>query len=159
MIGTAEVAAAGRLVVAGALAVAAAAKIVDRRVTAQRMVLLLGRGGRPLAVLLPIVEIVVAVSLLAWWTPVPGLVALGLVAVFTAALVRASRVRVPCPCFGGAASTPPDAREFARNAVLAVAAVAAIGSPVDAGPVGTTLLVFAFGGAVVGSARRPRSSR
>lgn len=159
MIGAAEVAAAGRLVVAGALAVAAAAKILDRRVAAQRMVLLLGPVGRPVAAVLPVVELVLAVALLAWWTPVPGLVALALLVVFTAALGRAAHARVPCPCFGGAASTPPDARDFSRNALLAVAALAATGSPVDAGPGGTMLLAFAFGAAVVGSSRRPRRNR
>jgi len=152
----ADVAAAGRLVVAAALAAAATTKLLDRRVVALRTVALLGPVGRPVAAVLPVVELVLAVALLSWWSPVPGFVALVLLVVFTAALGRAAHVRVPCPCFGGAASTPPGPRDVVRNALLAVAALAALGSPAGADVLGTGLLVLVWGGAVVGSARPVR---
>lgn len=157
MIG-ADVAAAGRLVVASALAVAATTKLLDRPAVALRTVALLGPVGRPVAAVLPVVELVLAVALLSWWSPVPGLVALVLLACFTAVLGRAAYVRVPCPCFGGAASTPPGLRDVVRNALLAVAALAALGSPAGADVLGTGVLVLVWGGAVVGATRSGRRS-
>ena len=52
--------------------------------------------------LVPAAELVVAVALVAWWSAVPGVVALVLLAAFTVVLVRAEARRVPCLCFGSA---------------------------------------------------------
>jgi hypothetical protein len=135
---SASVALAARVVLACALVVSAVAKLrapaeVRRRVaavTSNRIGAFAGRG-------LPAVELVVAVVLVAWWGPVPGVVALAMLAVFTVALVRAQARHVPCACFGaGASDAPPGAAAVLRNGVLAALAVLAVGSPrgADAGP-------------------------
>ena len=156
MIG-AEVVAACRLVVAGALAVAAAGKFADRRSTVERTVALLGGVGRPVAALLPIVEVGLAVALLAWWAPWPGIAAAALLAAFTAVLGHAYRRRLPCPCFGGAAiGRPPGTREFVRNGLLVVAALFAIGSPAGARVIGAAAATVTLGVLVAAVARPPR---
>ena len=159
MPGAPECAAAGRVVVAVALAVAAAVKLADRGAVAAATVALLDAPGRFVAAVLPGAEAVLAVALLAWWSPVPGLLAALALGVFTAVLVRAARRGVPCPCFGvGAAPAPPGVRSVVRNGVLFAGAVLATGSPVGADPVVAAVLTVALGGAVVVSSR-PRQMR
>jgi len=142
----ASVAFAARVVLAGALVVSAVAKLrapaeVRRRVGAimsDRLGAFAGRG-------LPGVELAVAVALIVLWGPVPGVVALAMLAVFTVALVRAQARKVPCACFGaGTSDAPPGAAAVVRNGVLAALAVLAIGSPsgADAGPTIVWCLVF-----------------
>ena len=153
----ADIAAACRLVVAGALAVAAAGKFADRDRATRRTIAVLGPAGRRVATILPAFELFVAVLLLAWWTPVPGLVAVVMFGAFTVVLVRAARRGLPCPCFGGTgAEQPPGAREFTRNAVLAGSALLACGSPAGAGPIAVAVVTVGFGVVIVAVARRPR---
>lgn len=142
-----SVALAARVVLAGALVVSAVAKLrapaeVRRRVgaiTSDRLGAFAGPG-------LPGAELVVAVALVALWGPVPGVVALAMLAVFTVALVRAQARRVPCACFGaGASDAPPGAAAVVRNGVLAALAVLAIGSPSGAGWGSTIVWCVAFG--------------
>jgi hypothetical protein len=134
----ASVALAARVVLASALVASAVAKLrapaeVRRRVgaiTSDRLGAFAGPG-------LPAVELAVAVALVALWGPVPGVVALAMLAVFTVALVRAQARQVPCACFGaGGSDAPPGAAAVVRNGVLAALAVLAIGSPsgAEAGP-------------------------
>jgi hypothetical protein len=132
------------MLVAGALAVAAAAKFADRSGTRTRTVALLGSVGGPVAAVLPFAEIALAVALLAWWGPFAGLAATALLVGFTVVLARAARRGVPCPCFGAARVAAPGARAFIRNGVLALAALGAVRSPAGAGAVGTILLVLGF---------------
>jgi hypothetical protein len=134
----ASVALAARVVLAGVLTVSAVAKLRSRAavqreigaLTSERFGALAGRA-------LPALELVVAVALVVWWSPVPGLVALALFAVFTVALVRAQARHVPCACFGaGRSDAPPGPAAVVRNGVLTALAVLATGSPrgADLGP-------------------------
>ena len=79
---------------------------------------------------LPAAELVVAVGLVVWWSPVPGVVALLLLAAFTVVLVRAQARRVPCLCFGASRlDTPAGPASVVRNGVLGALAALAIGDP------------------------------
>ena len=73
------------------------------------MVDLLGaRAAGLAAVAVPVVELVLAFMLVAWWTSaVPGIAAAVVLGAFTVLVVRAQARRVPCPCFGGGASARP----------------------------------------------------
>ena len=85
---------------------------------------------RPAAVLLPVLELVVAVLLVALpSSPWPGWTAAGLLLVFTGAVVTtiASGRRPPCPCFG-ASSTEVSGRTVVRNGWLVAVAVLATGA-------------------------------
>ena len=82
------------------------------------------------AAILPGIELAVAVILLVWWSPIPGVLAAVLLLLFTAVIVRANLRHLPCACFGGNASnTPPGASAIVRNAVLIALAVLATASP------------------------------
>ena len=143
----ASVALAARVVLAAALVVSAVAKLrapaeVRRQVgaiTSDRLGAFAGPG-------LPAAELVVAVALVALWGPVPGVVALAMLAVFTVALVRAQARHVPCACFGaGASDAPPGAAAVVRNGLLAALAVLAVGSPAGAHVVPTVVGCVLFG--------------
>ena len=132
---------------AAALVVSAVAKLrapaeVRRQVgaiTSDRLGAFAGPG-------LPAAELVVAVALVALWGPVPGVVALAMLAVFTVALVRAQARHVPCACFGaGASDAPPGAAAVVRNGLLAALAVLAIGSPAGADVAPTVVGCVLFG--------------
>jgi hypothetical protein len=126
------VAAAG--IVAGAFAWAAAAKLMDRRGWRRTL------GGYALPAALratadlgiPLAELGVPVIVLLGHPRPAGWLALILLGVFSIAILRARAGRgdreIPCGCFGGAT-----ARDFrlllARNAVLAAAAAASMGTP------------------------------
>jgi len=106
---------------------------------------------------LPGVELVVAVALVVFWGPVPGVVALAMLAVFTVALVRAQARRVPCVCFGaGASAAPPGAAAVVRNGVLAALAVLAIGSPSGAEAGATIGWCIGFGVVTAAAIRAAR---
>jgi peroxiredoxin len=119
---------AARLVIAGVFATSGAAKLFDRSVSRQAMVdfgipsLLAPSFG----VLLPIVELVVAVSLvpaaLAWWG---ALGALLLLLAFNIGIgVNLARGRAPnCHCFGQLHSEPVGRQTLVRNALLLVIAL------------------------------------
>jgi thiol-disulfide isomerase/thioredoxin len=144
-------------------ALAAVAKLADRgglRRTLTAFGVPAGPAG-PLAVALPVAELLVAVALLpagtAWWGAVG---ALALLLVFTAAIaVNLARGRRPaCNCFGQLGAAPIGWSTLARNGVLAAAAgVVVARGPAAAGPgpgdlvagVGTTATLAVAGAVVV----------
>jgi hypothetical protein len=141
-----------RVVLASVLAAAAVAKVADRRALPGRlreMGISPGWSAR-FAVGLPIVEVAVAVALVAvphsW---LPAAAALALLAAFTVFLLATLRRAVPCPCFGTVrtdrAVSGPGA--VVRNGVLLALAVLATGA-VDGARAGGTIV----GVAVVGLA-------
>ena len=143
----AALALAARIVLAAVLASSAIAKLRSRAAVREQVAALVSPRAAPvLAPLLPAVELLVAVGLVAWWSAVPGIVALALLALFTIVLVRAEARRVPCLCFGSSKlDTPVGPAGVFRNGVLAALAVFAIGSPSGAGGVATLAGVAGFG--------------
>jgi uncharacterized membrane protein YphA (DoxX/SURF4 family) len=84
-------------------------------------------AARPLARVVPLVELALAVTLIV--VPrIGGVAALVLLAGFTVVLGRAiaSGVTAPCNCFGAARAEPVSGRDILRNLVLAGLAVAAL---------------------------------
>ena len=130
----AALALAARVVLGTVLAVSAVSKLRSRRAVQRQMGSLVGERLAPLiGPLLPAAELVVAIGLVTWWSPVPGGVALALLAAFTVVLVRAQARHVPCLCFGAArldATVGPSS--VVRNGVLAALSVLAIGDPAGA---------------------------
>ena len=152
----ASLALAARIVLAATLVVSAVAKFRSRDAVREQAAALFADDGRLAAIVsvLPVVELAVAVSLVAAWSPVPGLVALVLLAGFTVVLIRAQARHVPCACFGsGAADAPVGPAAVVRNGVLAALAVLAVGSPSGA-DLGPTLVWCAVFGAVTAAAVR-----
>ncbi|MEZ4570632.1 MAG: MauE/DoxX family redox-associated membrane protein [Thermomicrobiales bacterium] len=113
-----------RLLLTGVFVVAGAAKLIDREGSLQALI---GFGvpavaARPLATLLPLIELAVAVSLLplafAFWGAVGALGLLGLFAVGIA--LSMARGEAPdCHCFGQLHSEPAGWSTLVRNAILA----------------------------------------
>lgn len=144
---------AARIVVAAAFVVAALQKL---RVLPAMRAQLEGFGvpgplvGASVAVL-PVAELVTAAALLALpRSAVPPFVAVGLLAVFTGAVIgNLSRGRrPPCPCFGaGTSDAPISARTIVRNGWLLALAVVATGSIDGADPVPVVALSVALGAA------------
>jgi peroxiredoxin/uncharacterized membrane protein YphA (DoxX/SURF4 family) len=131
---------AARLLLATVFVVSAIAKLADRRGlrTAMSEFGVPDVLARPAGLLLPLVELAVALALLpagsAWWAAVG---ALALLFVFTAAVVSSiARGRRPgCHCFGALSSKPVSWGTVARNlALAAVAAVVVSAGPDDVGP-------------------------
>jgi len=128
-----ELVAASRGIVAGTLAVAAVAKLRDRRAT--RAALVASHLPASLDRTLPLIEAFTALGLLverhsAW----AAYVACALLAAFTVFLVVEVQrgVDAPCPCFGASsASLRPGARAIVRNLVLIALAVVASGTAPD----------------------------
>jgi peroxiredoxin len=118
---------AARLLLAAVFAVAAAAKLADRRGSRQGMADfgVPGRLAGPLGLVIPIAELAVAVALVpratAWWG---ALGALALLATFIAGIaVNLAHGRKPdCRCFGQLHSKPVGWRTLARNGFLVAAA-------------------------------------
>lgn len=136
-----------RLVLALVFAVAAAAKLADRRGTREAVIAFGGpdRGAGALAVLLPIVELMTAGLLLLASTAVAGaLAALVLLAGFWILIAaNLARGRAPdCHCFGQLHSAPTGPSTLARNGALTALAasvlVAGGGSTVPAWAWGAT---------------------
>jgi hypothetical protein len=106
-VNNASLALAARVVLAAVLVASATAKLRSRvtlssEAVRPQMDRLVGERFAPIVgPVLPPAELAVAVALVAWWSPVPGLVALALIAAFTVVLVRAQARHVPCLCFGG----------------------------------------------------------
>ncbi len=146
---------AARLVLAGALLVAAVAKLRAPGVTRRQTVALVGHAaGAGVAIVLPFVELVVAVILVAWWSAAPGVIAAALFGAFTVIVVRAQLRGVPCPCFGSAsADVEPGPWALVRNALLLAYAVLATASPEGARPAAVLIAAIVLGGAVVVAAR------
>lgn len=131
--GFASIALAARIVVAAAFAVAAIQKLrVHSRLTTQ----LAGFGVpasfvAPTAVVLPVAELATAAALVVFaGSSVPAFVAVGLLALFTGAVVAnlAQGRHPPCPCFGASSAAPLSARTVVRNGWLLALAVLATGS-------------------------------
>jgi peroxiredoxin/uncharacterized membrane protein YphA (DoxX/SURF4 family) len=123
-----------RLLLAAVFAVAAVAKLMDRR-GAERAITDLGlpQPTAPLlAWIIPVIELTVAAMLLpaasAWWG---GVAALALLAAFTAAIsINLLRGRAPdCHCFGQLAAAPIGRGTLARNLLLMTAAALLVLSP------------------------------
>src|SRR4051794_30845458 len=136
---------AARLILAVVFGVAGVAKLLDPAGSRQALV---GFGvpdglARPLAVLLPLAELAVAVGLLgvatAWWAAV---LALALLLLFLGGIgLSLARGRAPdCHCFGQLYSKPVGSETLVRNAVLAVIAAGVVA----AGPANPGASAFAW---------------
>lgn len=136
-----------RLLVAAVFGWAALAKLLDLPGT-RRAVASFGvpdRWVRSVALALPVVELLVAVSILLPWTAVvAGMVAFGLLGVFSVVVARLLMLgrRPACPCFG--ASGPISGFTLVRNALLGILVLTATVGASDAVPVG-----YAVGSAAV----------
>lgn len=143
-----------RIVLAVAFFVAAVAKLANRqRVVAQMDDILGPRAAPTAAVVVPSVEIGLAVALLfATESALPAWLATGVLLVFTAVLIWAQARRVPCPCFGGGASARPvGPAAIVRNGVLLGLAVVGSGS-IDGATAPATAMWVAILGAVTAGA-------
>jgi hypothetical protein len=136
-----------RIVLALVLASSAFAKLRSRTVVREQVATLVSERAAPVvAPLLPAAELLVGVALVAWWSAVPGIVAVVLLVLFTVVLVRAEARRVPCLCFGASKlDTPVGPAGIIRNGILAALAVIAIASPSGASAVATIGAVGGFG--------------
>ena len=115
------------LLLAAVFVRAGAAKLARPVQTATSFVALGVPGAGTAARAVPVVELLVAVGLLA--TPRVGAIgALALLIPFTAVLARAVRTgsEVPCNCFGGARADPVSAVDVVRNGLLVAVALAAV---------------------------------
>jgi len=149
------------LVLAAVFVRAAAAKLARRDQTAESFAALRLPAARPLAHLVPVLELVLAVVLIA--APrVGGIAALVLLVAFTAVLVRAitSGVGAPCNCFGAASAEPISCADVLRNLLLASLAVGALFAPAPERPspadAGLVIGLCALGAVTVLTARRRR---
>jgi len=125
------------VVLAAVFVLAGAAKLARPTATATSFVALGVPAAPALARAVPVVELIVAVALLA--TPrAGGIAALAMLGPFTAVLARAVAAgsNAPCNCFGAIRSDPVSSVDITRNVMLAVLAVIAIGArrPVVPGP-------------------------
>jgi uncharacterized membrane protein YphA (DoxX/SURF4 family) len=85
--------------------------------------------SRPVAQLVPYVEIVIGALLVArLFTPWPAVAALALLATFTFVIVRRLRdgSRPPCACFGSRSKRPLGAYHVLRNVVLVLVTVVVV---------------------------------
>jgi hypothetical protein len=136
------------LLLAGVFALAAVHKLADRP-GSERGFRALGLPGA-LALVVPAVELLAAAALVV----VPGwgaALALPLLVVFTAFLVRAVRrgVTAPCNCFGSARRAPVSRVEVTRNLALLVTAAVALTTDRPSVPgAGAVVLVAVLTGAV-----------
>jgi uncharacterized membrane protein YphA (DoxX/SURF4 family) len=115
------------LVLAAVFVWAGAAKLVRPAETAGGFGALGLPWAEALARLVPVLELLLAVALVAV-PPIGGIAALVLLVAFSAVLIRALRAGVTtgCACFGTAAGRRLSPRDLARNAVLAALAIAAL---------------------------------
>ncbi|MHB8467203.1 MAG: MauE/DoxX family redox-associated membrane protein [Acidimicrobiales bacterium] len=126
MTGAASIAA---VALAGVFAWAALAKAV----ATERVAAAFGALGLPtprvLAVLVPLVELVTA-AVLCVRPDLGGFLALGVLLVFTAVVVRSLAVRSPagCGCFGSRRVEPASPADVVRNGLLGALAVVATGA-------------------------------
>ncbi len=155
----AAVALAARVVLAGTLVGSAVAKLRSGPEVRRQIGAITSDRLGALSAALPGVELVVAVALVVFWSPIPGIVALVLLAVFTGALIRAQARHVPCACFGaGESDAPPGPWSIVRNGVLAALAALAIGDPSGASAgatIGFTLLFGAIAALAVRAGTQP----
>jgi uncharacterized membrane protein YphA (DoxX/SURF4 family) len=112
------------------LAASAGAKLATRSATGDSFATLGLPAPRALATLVPLVELLTAVALVA--VPrIGGVVALVLLAAFSVFLARriAQGSEAPCACFGQTRRRPVSPADLARNAVLAALAAVTIAFP------------------------------
>jgi hypothetical protein len=145
-----------RIVLAGVLAVAALAKVADRRALPARLRAMGVAPGTSVraAVALPVVELALALTLVVVrGSALPAIAAVALLAGFTVFLAVTVRRAVPCPCFGtvrtARAASGPTA--IARNGILLAIAVIATGA-VDGARPGATLLFSTIVGSLAAAA-------
>lgn len=147
---------AARLVLAGTLAWAAAAKVRARDALPAQLASfgMPAVAVAPLAILLPLAEAALAVSLVAWprssW---PAWAALVLLGAFTVVVAARLRDRVPCPCFGASAA-PVGPATLVRNALLMALCLLATAPVEGARPLATVATALVLGAAVVVLVRR-----
>ena len=115
------------LVLAAVFVWAAAAKVARPDRTAAGFAAFGLPGARALAWVVPAAELLTAF----WLVALPragGVVALGLLAVFTGVIVAALRrgVSAGCSCFGSVSTKPVSSRDILRNVVLMALAGAAM---------------------------------
>ena len=106
----------------------------------------------PAAVALPVAELATAGALVVFaGSAVPAFVAIGLLALFTGAVLAnlAQGRRPPCPCFGAASAEPLSARTVVRNGWLLALAVLATGSITGADAGAVVLWTAVLGAATV----------
>jgi hypothetical protein len=137
---------------AAVFVIAAVAKLRDRNRVAEQFAAMRLRQPVLLAEALPWTELVVAGLLVA--APQIGadlaVVAVGAMTIVLVRLVR-SGTAAPCACFGSASSAPVSSVDVARNGVLLVMAVVALGaeravpSAADVVVVGSASLLAALG--------------
>ena len=85
------------------------------------------RAAGAAAIVVPAVELGLAVALVvAWDSNAPVWIAIAVLVVFTALLVRAAVRHVPCPCFGAVHDEPVGPAAVVRNGVLLAIAVLAL---------------------------------
>jgi hypothetical protein len=126
----AELGRAAALVLAAVFAVAGAAKALRPGPTAQTFTALRLPAPELLSAAVPAAELVLAL-LLVLRSPFGGLVALALLALFSAVLARQLRqgATLACGCFGSAGREPISVAHLVRNMLLAVLALAALAAP------------------------------
>jgi hypothetical protein len=155
------------MAVASALvwALAAIGKLTHRGETESAFAGLRLPASPALAVVVPVVELAVA-GLLLWRPQVGGAVAVALLAVFTAVIVRALArgVQTGCGCFGSRRPSPLGPADVVRNALLAAFAVLATGAhrltAPSAGDVAVGVVLVVVAAAVLGVAQhRPAPAR
>lgn len=153
----AELAVAARLALAAAFAWSAGMKLAHPAAFSAGLAAFGIPAPGTVARLLPPVEAAVAVVLLAvpderW----PAVAAIGLLAVFTAAvatnLLRGRRA--PCPCFGVEAGRALSATTLARNAFLLVLAATGARSTDGAGVVASAVLTVLIAALTLTAVRR-----
>ncbi|MDY7099682.1 MAG: MauE/DoxX family redox-associated membrane protein [Actinomycetota bacterium] len=114
-------------VLAAVLAASAGAKLADRPATAQAFASLGVPAPGPAALAVPVVELAVAVTLVA--APAAGgFAALAVLVCFTLFLVDRIRsgTTAPCRCFGGLRTEAVGRIDIVRNVVLMVLALVAL---------------------------------
>jgi hypothetical protein len=126
---------AARVTVAVVLAYAAFAKVHEagRLPSQMRAIGVPAPLSVAAAVVVPTVELVIALALLGFpYSPVPAFAAIALLALFTGVVIAnlTSGQRKPCPCFGAVAvDRPVSSLALVRNAWLLALAIIATGDP------------------------------
>lgn len=158
------IASAAAVVLAAVFAWAGVAKLIRRGATEASFAALRLPAPKPLATVVPAVEVVLAVALVLR-PAVAAWAALALVAAFSVVLWVAIHrgIDAPCSCFGTARAAPVSTTEIVRNAMLAglaVVATAAHGSALWPGlrelVVVTAVAALGRGGLAVAELRRGR---
>jgi hypothetical protein len=115
-------------VLAAALIWSGVAKLRHFDSARRQTIALIGqRFGAVVGIVLPFVELGLAVLLVVWPSWIPAAIAIVLLLAFSAVLVRAHLRRLPCPCFGGAGGDPVGTSALVRNGALLACAVLALG--------------------------------